>query len=115
MAEDRDLREETEEEEDDSPNSIRAEKRAILKEMRKYKKTDEKYAILAQRLAEITECERNVWGWIAPTALQGVTGLANTLISYRMNRRTVRDVLRYEDEGNIVSTKATGFLKKPRE
>ena len=102
-------------EEDNERYTIRRAKKDILREMRKYPKTSDEYMALSQRLTEITECERNQWGWIAPTIIQGVTGAANTFISYRMNRKTVKDVLDFEDRGNILNTKAAGYLKKPRE
>ena len=119
-------RDEIEEEEDDEEcYSIDELKKDILHEMKKYRKTSEEFRVLSQRLTEITECERNEtqtkqtiaqkWSWIVPTVVQSVSTGINTFVSYNMNRKTVRDVLDFENQGNILTTKSTGYIKKPRE
>jgi adenine-specific DNA methylase len=84
----------------------------------------EYYDWLTERIATLSEAERNEkqteqidnakWSWILPTIIQGVSAVANTTISVLASRRSVRDITRYEDDGNIVKTAATGFINKPR-
>jgi len=116
MARDEDLDyEEEEEEEEDESYSIRKAKKDILKAMSKLDPTSDDYMILSARLTEITECDKNEKGWIVPAFIQGGIGLLQTGLSYFMSNRSVKNVLDYEDRGNILNTKATQFLRKPRE
>lgn len=112
-----------EDEEDDDDYSLEEIKRDLKREMRKYPKISEEYRVLMQRLTEITECERNEqqadaakiqkYSWL-PNVITNVVGTAtNTIISYSMNRKTVRDVLDFEDRGNILTTKSQSYIKKP--
>lgn len=110
-----DENEEEEEEEVDEGYSIRKAKKDILKAMSKLDPTSEDYMILSARLTEITECDKNEKGWIVPAFIQGGIGLIQTGLSYFMSNRSVKNVLDYEDRGNILNTKATQFLRKPRE
>lgn len=112
---DEELDQELEEEEVDEKYSIRKAKKDILKAMSKLDPTCEDYMILSARLTEITECDKNEKGWIVPAFIQGGIGLLQTGLSYFMSNRSVKSVLDYEDRGNILNTKATQFLRKPRE
>lgn len=107
--------EDEEEEEEEKPYSIRKAKKDILRAMSKLDPTSEDYMILSARLTEITECDKNEKGWVVPAFIQGGIGLLQTGLSYFMSNRSVKNVLDYEDRGNILNTKATQFLRKPRE
>ncbi len=115
---------EYEEDEDECDVSIKMLKSMILKRMKEVDPLSEEFMRLNQRLVDITECERNEtqteqtiaqkWSWIIPTAVQSLSTMINTGLSYAMNRRTVGDILRYEDQGGIVRSGSTGFVHKPR-
>lgn len=115
---------EEDEDEDECDVSIKTLKSTILKRMKKADPLSEEFMRLNQRLVDITECERNEtqteqtiaqkWSWIIPTAVQSLSTMINTGLSYAMNRRTVGDILRYEDQGGIVRSGSTGFVHKPR-
>jgi len=115
-------REEIEDEEEED-YSIKDVKRRILKRMEGMDETSKEFLVLSQRLTEITECERNEmqmeqanaqkWGWLVPAIIQGGSTAINTVVSYAMNRRTVNDVLKFEDRGNILTTKSQMYIKKP--
>ena len=107
--------EEEDEEEEDENYSIKKAKKDILKAMSKLDPTSDDYMILSARLTEITECDKNERGWIVPAFIQGGIGLLQTGLSYFMSNRSVKNVLQFEDKGNILNTKATQFLRKPRE
>lgn len=119
------------EEDEDILELIKAEKKEILKEMAKLDRKSEEYMVLAQRLADITECARNEaetvteekqadqidrskYSWLLPTVFQTGGMIVGQVLGQVLNRGTVRDVLKYEDDGNIVSTKSTSFIQKPR-
>ena len=116
-------REEIDEEEDDDEYSIKDIKRGILKEMAKVDSKSKEFMVLSERLVAITECERNEtqaeqakaqkWGWLVPAIIQGGSTAINTVVSYAMNRKTVNDVLNFEDRGNILTTKSQMYIKKP--
>lgn len=110
-----DYENEEDEEEEDCNYSIKKAKRDILRAMSKLDPTSEDYMILSARLTEITECDKNEKGWIVPAFIQGGIGLLQTGLSYFMSNKSVKSVLDYEDRGNILNTKATQFLRKPRE
>lgn len=103
------------EKEEEGKYSIRKAKRDILKAMSKLDPTSDEYMILSARLTEITECDKNEKGWIVPAFIQGGIGLLQTGLSYFMSNKSVKNVLNYEEKGNILNTKATQFLRKPRE
>ena len=112
-----------EEEEDDDNYSIEEMRKDLMKEMRKYPKISDEYKILLQRLTEITEAERNKeqadaakiakFSWVPNVITQIAGTVTNTVISYSMNRKTVREVLDFEDRGNILTTKSQSYIKKP--
>jgi len=116
-------RDEIYEDEEDDDYSLEDIKRDLKREMRKYPKISEEYRVLMQRLTEITECERNEqqadaakiqkYSWVPNVVTQFAGTLTNTIISYSMNRKTVRDVLDFEDRGNILTTKSQSYIKKP--
>ena len=106
---------EDEEEEVEERYSIKKAKRDILKAMSKLDPTSDDYMILSARLTEITECDKNEKGWIVPAFIQGGIGLLQTGLSYFMSNKSVKNVLDYEDRGNILNTKATQFLRRPRD
>lgn len=116
-------RDEIEDEEEEDDYSIKDIKREILRQMKGMDKTSKEFLVLSQRLTEITECERNQtqteqtiaqkWSWIVPTIVQSVSTAVNTTVSYAMNRKTVNDVLNFEDRGNILTTKSQTYIKKP--
>ena len=112
---DQEYEDEDEEEEVEEKYSIRKAKRDILRAMSKLDPTSDDYMILSARLTEITECDKNEKGWIVPAFIQGAIGMMQTGLSYFMSNRSVKQVLDYEDRGNILNTKATNFLRKPRE
>ena len=120
-----------EEEEEDVLELINKEKRDILREMATLDRKSQEYMHLTQRLAEITECARNEaetlkeekqadqidhskYSWLLPTVFQTGGMVIGQVLGQVLNRGTVKDVLRHEDEGNILNTKATGFIQKPR-
>ena len=107
--------EEEEEEPKEKRYSIRKAKKDILRAMSKLDPRSEDYMILSARLTEITECDKNEKGWIVPAAVQGGIGLLQTGLSYFMSNKSVKSVLAYEDRGNILNTKATQFLRRPKE
>ena len=122
---------EEEDEEIDVNELIEQEKRAILKDMAKLNRTSQEYAVLNQRLIDITECSRNEadrlasekqadqidrsrLSWILPTVFQTCGNIAGQVLGQALNRKTVGDVCRFEDDGHIVSGKAASFIQKPR-
>lgn len=123
--------EEEEEEELDSKDLIEQQKRNILKQMAKLDATSQEYMVLNQRLIDMTECGRNEaerinqekqadqvdrqrLSWILPTVFSTCGNVIGQVLGQTLNRKTVKDVCRYEDEGNIVSGKAASFIQKPR-
>ena len=132
--------EEVEEEEDeyedlDSTELIEMEVKALCREMKKYKRTSQEYMVLSQRLSDLTDAQRNndesirerkqaaqidsqKYAWILPTVCQTMGNIvgqaAVAMIGQRENRKTVNDVLYYEKDGNIMTSKAVGFIQKPR-
>ncbi len=48
-----------------------------------------------------------------PAIIQGVSTFVTTAASYAMNRRTVNNVLEFEERGNILNTKAAGMIDRP--
>lgn len=109
------LDQELDNKEEEGNYSIRKAKKDILKAMSKLDPTSDEYMILSARLTEITECDKNEKGWIVPAFIQGGIGLLQTGLSYFMSNKSVKNVLSYEEKGNILNTKATQFLRKPRE
>ena len=129
--EDEEYEEETEEEEEeelDVADLITQEKRDLLMEMKTLDKKSPEYMVLAQRLADITECSQNEanakkaekeaaqsrYSWLLPTLFQTGGTIVGQVLGQVLNRGTVNDVLKHEDDGNILTTKATGFIQKPR-
>ena len=112
-----------EEEDEDEDYSLKEIRKEIIREMRKYPKISEEYRVLMQRLTELTESERNQeqadaakvakYSWVPNVITQIAGTVTNTVISYSMNRKTVRDVLDFEDRGNILTTKSQSYIKKP--
>ncbi len=103
----------------------------ILSEMKKYPPDSKAYAILSQRLIDVTEAAKNdaqrvrdkvetecmqkkdyTWVWQTLANVGGT--VVGSVVSQSLNRRTVRDVIRYEDDGHIVSGKAASFIQKPK-
>ena len=120
-----------EDEDEDVIELIKSEKKEILREMAKLDRKSQEYMVLAQRLADITECARNEaetireekqadqidaskYSWILPTVCQTFGTVVGQVAGQMLNRGTVRDVLKHEDEGNILTTKSTSFIQKPR-
>lgn len=125
-----DENEETEEEYDDR-EAIKSLKKQIISKMNQLDPTSQEYMVLAQRLADITECARNEaetireekqaaqldsqkYAWILPTVCQTAGTIVGQITGQLLNRRTVNDVLRYEDDGNILNSRSTAFIQKPR-
>lgn len=123
--------EDEEEEDEDIQELIKAEKREILREMAKLPRTSQEYMVLAQRLADITECARNEaetikeekqadqidhskYSWLLPTVFQTGGMVVGQVLGQVLNRKTVNDVVNYEKDGGIVTSKAGSFIQKPR-
>ena len=129
--------EEEDEEEDDEEDELSADemieiaRKDILKRMRKICKTSEEYAVLSQRLGELTEQKRDAdeaakdraqteemrkQRWVPYFQIAGniVGNAVGSAVGQMFNRRTVNDVLECERDGHIISTKATTFMQKPR-
>ena len=123
--------EEYEEEDVDSAEMIEEEIKAICRDMKKCNRTSQEYMVLSQRLSDLTDAKRNVdeslrerkqadqidsqkYAWILPTVCQTLGNVAGQVAGQMLNRRTVNDVLYYEHDGNIVNSKAGGFMQKPR-
>ena len=118
-------KEEIEEEEDEEDEEVTLEdiEKQILREMKHYQKTSPEYRALLQRLNEITECQRNKeqakaakaqrWNWAANLAGNIIGNSLKSAIEFGLNRKTVNDVLDYEKNGDILTTKSTSFIKKP--
>ena len=125
-----DENEETEGEYDDQ-EAIKSLKKQIISEMAKCNPKSQEYMVLAQRLADITTCARNEaetiseqkraaqldsqkYAWILPTICQTAGTIVGQITGQLLNRRTVNDVLKYEDDGNILNSRSTSFIQKPR-
>ena len=130
MARDYDYDEE-ENEQDEEEKALHDLKMAIMNRMKVIPPTSEEYMVLAQRLDDITSCARNKaeekrnykecdqiddqkWAWILPTLCQVGGNIVGNVVSQSLNRRTVNDVIGYENNGGLVSGKAPSFIQKPR-
>lgn len=122
---------EEENEEDELIDELKAEAKSILREMRKLSKTSQEYMVLVQRLADITESKRNEmesikegkeadqienskYAWILPTIFQTAGNVAGNIAVNVMNRKNVKDMIKYEDDGYIANSKSSMFITKPR-
>ena len=120
-----------EDDEESSAEMIEKEAKELLREMRKLRKTSEEYMVLSQRLQDLTSAKENSaaaireekqskqidnqkYAWILPTVCQTLGNIAGQVAGQMLNRGTVRDVIRYEDSGGIVTGKSAGFVQKPR-
>lgn len=123
--------EEDEEEELDPSQLIDQELRDIYREMKNWPKTSAEYAALSSRAIDITEQRRNYdqsirdrvsademkrqrYMPIIQTLCNAAGSAVGSAVGQMFNRRTVNDVLMYERDGNIVTSKAAGFIQKPR-
>ena len=131
---------EEEYEECDEEPRISAEDEIILncrKALAKMEPTDPNYHVYSQALKDAMERRKiDVQTWQAeaeikqaevaidqakdakiamfmPAIVQGVSTLLTTTVSYMMNRKTVNNVLAFEERGNILNTKATSMIDKP--
>ena len=128
------VEEDEEYEEDDEESSaemLESETKELLREMKKLRKTSEEYMVLSQRLQDLTSAKENSaaaireekqsqqidnqkYAWILPTVCQTLGNIAGQVAGQMLNRGTVRDVIRYEDNGGIVTGKSSEFIQKPR-
>lgn len=123
--------EEEYEDEESSAEMLESETKELLREMKKLRKTSEEYMVLSQRLQDLTSAKENSaaaireekqsqqidnqkYAWILPTVCQTLGNIAGQVAGQMLNRGTVRDVIRYEDNGGIVTGKSSGFIQKPR-
>lgn len=123
--------EEEYEDEESSAEMLESETKELLREMKKLRKTSEEYMVLSQRLQDLTSAKENSaaaireekqsqqidnqkYAWILPTVCQTLGNIAGQVAGQMLNRGTVRDVIRYEDSGGIVTGKSSGFIQKPR-
>lgn len=123
--------EEEYEDEESSAEMLESETKELLREMKKLRKTSEEYMVLSQRLQDLTSAKENSaaaireekqsqqidnqkYAWILPTVFQTLGNIAGQVAGQMLNRGTVRDVIRYEDSGGIVTGKSSGFIQKPR-
>lgn len=91
--------------------SIRKAKKRLLEMMEQVDPYSTEYAKLNAELEKLTKSEQNQNGWIGSLGC----GVAQTLISGVASTVNVWSVLRHEDRGNIVTTKAMGQIPKPGE
>ena len=132
--------EEEYEEVDEEQERIQKIKHQILDEMSQYKVNSADYKECLQRLVDIGEYERQIastrrdeaeairskkeadqvdhqkYAWILPTAIQTgaqcITQFAIAVMQSAFNRRNCKDVLHHEDSGEIITSKAYGFVDK---
>lgn len=103
----------------------------IYDRMEQIDKTSEEYAVLNARAIDLTEQMRNNdeslrsrtaayemkgqrWAPFVQVIGQVVGAGVGAAVGQMLNRRTVNDVLTCEQNGHIVTTKATQFMQKPR-
>lgn len=91
--------------------SIRDERVRLLDMMAQLDPRSEDYATLGERLEQLTKSEQNDKGWKSQLGC----GIAQTAISAISSSINVWSVLRHEDRGNIVTTKALNYAPKPQE
>ena len=94
-----------------SKATIRKAKQRLLDEMAKLDPTSPEYSKLATELEKLTKSELNQNGWIGQLGC----GVIQTLITAASSTVNVWRVLKYEDRGNIVTTKSLNYAPKPQE
>ena len=113
---------------EDETYSVEDEIRSILKEMKNYSKVSQEYMVLSQRLADLSETKKNLecadneaaqresaertknaWAWQIGGNILG--GVAGQTISALFNRKNVKTVVGYEEEGGLVKSSGMKFIK----
>lgn len=90
-------------------NTVKQAKERLLEEMAKYPQTSAEYSKLMTELEKLTKAEFNQNGWRGQLGV-GIVQTAITAISSSIN---VWSVLKHEDRGNVITTKAMQYIKKP--
>lgn len=75
---------------------------------------DPRYATVATQLERLTKSDANENGWKGPTVVNAIGVAINAGISGVTAWGQMRMLLKHEDRGNVVGTKALGFVKKPK-
>ena len=133
---------EEEETEETDPNMeiINRTRHQLLDAMAGYDPTSAEYGVLMERLVDLSDYEKNVtamerdksetirnkketeqmenqkYAWILPTVFQtGAQCFTQALIEgvkTYTNRKNLQTVVKHEDSGEIITSKAFGFVKK---
>ena len=102
--------------------------RDLIRKRRKYEPESKEYMVLTQRIADETEnlnnaesaenqkaqritAEKNRYVGLLSTVGNFVGSFGGQMVSTMMNRKNVKTVVGCEDEGGIVKSAATKFIK----
>ena len=91
-------------------NTVKTTKQKLLDEMSKYPPTSPEYAKLNTELVKLSDADTKdtSWKWQVGSSVAGTLVNAATMVLSLMN------VLKHEDRGNVLTTKAVNYIPKPK-
>ena len=91
-------------------NTVKTTKQRLLDEMALLPTTSPEYAKLNDQLVKLSDADtkESSWRWQVGSAI------ASTIVNATTVVMSLRNVLKHEDRGNVVTTKAVNYIPKPK-